>query len=362
MPQIVTKKKNRTKEPPADETVVSEEVPAEASEEADFAQEYLTEGSEQSYISDRFASQMAQATSRENSANRQSDASSVAVLLGAYKRKRIIQCTIAGVTTIDREAYWTAFQDSVTIRIPFTSSFMSVPKDILEGTGYENLQRKRQFLTPAIGAKIRVVITSLIKDPYGGYIATASRTTALAQDRNYFFSKNSRLSIEQGMDFEAEVLSVGPHACYVTAFGMDIRLTKNRISHKYIERLTTLYKPGDTIAVRIMSLKTEVGKRPEITVSALPLEMKRLANNYKRLTIGDVVSGTVTSIRKESENTVVNLFLDGYDVPAFSRSVRLGLGDILYVGDSVNFRVNGFAKSPYGVGAYAHGSIIRSNN
>jgi len=311
-----------------------------------------------SFTADRLDRDYAATQHLENRDARQEEATTVAVFTNALKQGTILNSVIAGVETNGANVYWVCYHGSITVMIPFTDSFMTLPAELLAHDTAAIITRRRQFLSKSIGAEIPFVVTSFGADPNGGYIATGSRTTALARIRQHYFGTNASRELKEGMTIEAQILSLGPHSCFVTACGLDIPVRNHELSHRYIEDVAADFYVGQRKRFRVMSINEQPNTIPEVKLSALPVELEYYAPNLKRIRPHSRYGAIVTSLRqeknKETPGVVVNMFLEGVDVPAFSRVIQLRIQDELHTGDKVIFEATGIVKN-----GYAHGKIVR---
>lgn len=310
----------------------------------------------------RSAARAIQEQSRES---RQDEASAVARIISAMRNSYILYAEIAGVETEGGTVYWVCYEESVKIRIPFLHTFMELPAQLAEGTrpGVNLTERRRQFLTKGIGVNIPMIVTDVAWDGNGELVATASRTTALAKIRRRHFGTNAYEPVSAGMDVMATVISMGNYAAYVSACGVDVRVPNHDLSYRYIEDVSSMFRVGEQIRMRIKTLETPEGQIPRMTLSALPAEAAEIRRNLNRITPGSRWSATVISVRTDPRrntaqnrgngDVVVSLWLKNVDVPAYSRTLLGGLRETLHTGDTVIFEAVGIT------GDRAHGKIIQ---
>lgn len=304
----------------------------------------------------------------ENRDARQEDATTLAKFNSALKQGHSLTSTIAGVETEGTNVYWVCYEGTVTVRIPIRESFMIVPESLLKDTLPNTLRRQMQFLSKAIGAEISFVLTSYRADPDGaGDVFYASRTQALRRQRRTFFGRNASRPLKPGMDIYAQIICMSSYVLYLSCCGLDIRVANYQLSHRYIPDMSAKYYVGQTIRVRIVDVNdAEPDQNPSLTVSGRLCELDSLRPNLKRLRFPKNQSssqhprfmGTVTSLTRERNSdtprVVISLFLDGIELPAFSRTLNLRLEDKLHTGDKVYFECHGYTPS-----GYVHGSIVR---
>lgn len=289
---------------------------------------------------------------------RQEAASSIGIFDHAVRYKDILRGRIDGVETNDGKVYWVSYNRAVTVLIPFEQAYMAPPEELLGNTP-DILRRQRQFLTKSLGAEISFVVTSFQADPEkDDFVAIASRTEALALERRRYFGANAPRKVSVGCDVVTQILNFGPHAAYVTACGMDIRVRNDTLSLRHISDIGGAYEVGQKLLMRVVRLEEKPGKLPEMVLSARPIELKKYQPNLKRIRGQHPrYAGTVTSVRlernRERPSVLVNLFLDGIEVPAFSRTFELHVRDDLHTGDRVYFEVLGVTGN-----GFAHGRII----
>lgn len=299
--------------------------------------------------------------------NRDADESAAAAVMRyatAAKNKNIVDGVISGVDTRNKEVFWCIYDGEVTVRIPYAESFVVQESDLLGSKRNSILERQRQMMSQAIGAKVPFIVESFVPDPEGGYICYASRTAALERLRNTrYFGDNAPRKVKVGNRVNAQIITLGLYAAWVNACGMDIRVPVNQLSHKFIEDVSRDFYVGQELTMQVTRLSEAPGQMPEVSLSARPVEVEKYRPNLKRIRRGGVpprFGGVITSIRTDKRgnngipNVVINLFLEGVEVPAFARTAQLHLRDDLRTGDKVMFEA--FGKTSSG---YVYGSIIK---
>lgn len=331
----------------AEQEVATDKIPAPSSRTdiASFDADTYMEREARAYVA---------AEAREK---RDAESTVIGSLNAAIKTRRMIEVTVNSVVVRNNQCFWASYYDSVTILVPFDQTSTILPAELLGRTSDSILTRQRQFLAKSIGVTIPVVITSSEFDPNGGAYYYASRTQALGRIRRSFFRRGN---IAVGSDVLAHVIAVSTYSLTVTACGTDIRIPNYNITTRYVADMEQVYKPGQRLMLRVTELELGEDGTPSVfRLSGRAVEVDRLRPNLERLQgIGDNprFAGTVTSIRQNQDrtNVTVFLFLDGIELPAFSRSVKLSLRDELHIGDEVYFEVHGIHES-----GYVHGSIVR---
>lgn len=288
------------------------------------------------------------------------DITTVGIFLTALKEKRILSGTVAGVEANNKTAYWVLYEGPVTVRIPFDNSFMTIPAELaVQRPNEEILRRQRQMLDRAKGAKVHFTISRFVQEDEGSYLATGSRTDALSKIRKHYFGNRADNPLTVGMDIMAQILTNGEHAAYLTFCGVDVKVKKSELSHKFIQDVTSTFHVGSQMRVRIQNITpaAETNGIPSVAVSAKPVERERFKRNLKRIHKNGSYIGTVISTAKkegpDGSSITISLFLDDVGVPAYSRTTILGLGDAIKHGDKVSFLAMGVNEE-----GFAHGKII----
>lgn len=324
------------------------------------AEQRLTHEEEATRYVDRQTQRAAQEEARSA---RQQAATQMGAMVTALKTQRIVNGKIAGVVTHDRATYWNCFFGDITVEIPFSESWTSLPKELVGKRDDGTLLRQKQFLSRSIGAEIPFILTSMGTSPKGDIVYSASRVAAMKIIRKAHFGRRPSRPAKIGSEFYGRIMSMGPYTAYVSFCGVDVPVPNYELSHEYIADVSTQYDVNQELKLQIvdMTLDNE-GNPEELILSAKPIELERYKKNLKRIVINRNAPpryhGTVTSIRRDRRrgHVVVNLFLDDVEVPAFSRSLRLSLQDELHTGDKVYFEASGIVEP-----GYVHGTIVRYN-
>lgn len=294
---------------------------------------------------------------------RQQSATTMGTLVTALKTRRILNGRVDGVVEHDRTTYWLCYLEDITVEIPFEQTWTNLPKDLVGKTDDESLRYQRQFLSRSMGAEIPFILTGVKTAPDGSIVYSASRVAAMNILRRVYFGRNASRPVKIGSDVRAQIMSMGPYTAYVSCCGVDVPIPNYELSHKYIVDVTTSYQVNQWLMLRVVDLKVdEQGNPVEFILSARPIELEKFRKNLKRVVINrnqpPRYQGVVTSIRRDRRrgHVVVNLFLEGIELPAFSRSLRLSLQDELHTGEKVFFEASGIVEP-----GYVHGTIIRFN-
>lgn len=299
---------------------------------------------------------------------RQENASEYGVFISAYREKRTLSGTVSGVDSDEKTAYWVIYyNDSITVRIPFVEAFAETPKDLAkESDNWQIIKRQRQMLTKSIGVNTPFFITGIITHPSGYTEATASRKAALNAIRRIYFGHNAARPLKVGMDVDAQILSPGSYAAYISAFGLDIRVDNHNLSHRYIKDIANDFSPGTKIRMRIMEIEEKEGGIPQIRLSALPCELEKMkiranqlvksrsnSGNIELCFRGIVISSRLEKDKVRGQSTVTAIYLEDCNLAAFARSFSKTVQS-LHPGDRIIFCANGVTEQ-----GYVHGKILK---
>lgn len=297
-----------------------------------------------------------------NRAMRQERAQTIGTYNSARKTRTILTGKIATVEPGRNTAYWICYDGPMTIRIPCSETFFDLPESFSRNDR-NTVTDKVNFLTKNIGATISFVLTSVT-----GTEATASRKLAMQRIRSRYFGNGAVNPVRVGDIVTAQFVSVGQHAAFLHVNGVDVRVRKADISHRYIPLVDAVYAPGDMIKVKVTDLRYEHltgengsnGLRPVLSVSGAAAEMEEWPSFYSRVKAGLKCKATVKSVTLQKNETKlhITLFLDDIGLPAFSNTAVLNIRDKLHTGDSVVFEINGISDQS----GMVHGTIVRMVN
>ena len=293
---------------------------------------------------------------QENVQARQAENLTYGTYADAFKKHRILNGTVASVETDAENAYLVCFDGLVTIRIPCEEAFNDIPQ-ALTGNSPDKIDKKVQFLTNAIGAKIEFVITALDENPSGGYLVKGSRRAAMTRIRTRHYGEHAENPVKEGDIVEAKVVSAGLWACFVNVHGVDVRISNADITYRYVENLSAEYAPGTVVRLKVMSLKTQRGKLPELILSGKEVEKEMFEYYYPRVKKGTRCRATVISVqmqRTDPPRLHIALYLNDIQLPAYAHSTFLEMRDELHTGDQVYFMAETIANS-----GHVSGRIIR---
>lgn len=281
---------------------------------------------------------------------RQEDAIIIGKYISAEKRNNVLSGKIAGVEVKDGHTFWVVYDGPVTVYIPCHEALPLVTKEVAADT-----VRQRQMLSKSIGAVVPYTVEALIQDGTN-YLAHGSRRAAVARISNRYFGEDAPMPVQKGDDVTATFLAVGPHAAWANVCGLDVRLEPTQLSHRYIEDLMQVYKPGDEIKMRVQALRFENGK-PLMRLSALPCELEECQTRHNRIRPGSRFMATITSHRvvqarnprtgKVGPYYVASLWLESVNVAAYATLTSSHVEGTAHSGDHVMVEVNDIVDSGY---------------
>lgn len=280
-----------------------------------------------------------------------------AVLVGGYisamRRKTTMEGRIAGVVEKDGHVFWTIYDGPVTVYIPFKEALPSMIMDDL--LGEDGVLRQKQMMAKSIGATIPFSVEEMV--PSGDdFLVYGSRKNAMQRVSNRYFGSRAANPVRVGDTLVGQFLAVGPNAAWVNVNGVDVRLTKKQISHRYMERLTSYYRAGDTIRLRVQKLELEDGKL-NMLLSARPCELEDCKARQYRINRGDRYEATITSHRvieglnprtqKKEPHYVASMWLEEVNMPAYVTLASHRDQEIAHSGEKVMVEVEQLADSGY---------------
>lgn len=295
---------------------------------------------------------------REVREERQSKASTIAAFRSALaKADTILEGRVASATIYEGKACWMIYENQVTVYIPLTEAFQVVPKTLLTFSDERALRNQRNFMYAAVGATVNYCVTSFSATAEGEFVAYGSRVKAMQQIRRRYFGNNAALKVFPEANVVCRVLSTGNNAIYVDACGLDVKVENHDLSFRYIEDASQLFHPGDKVTLQVREVGVADDGTPTLTLDGKPIELVRARAVSYRVKRDSLYQGTVTSLRSDRKkdktpSTVVFLYLDDVEVPAWCRDFRMN--DPLTTGDKVLFQAHGISQD-----GFAHGSIVR---
>ena len=281
----------------------------------------------------------------------QNDILTVAKYLGAKTRRTTVTGVITGVELRDDHAFWTIADGPVYVLIPFEHALPYVKDPALLKDPF----RQRQFLAKSMGTEITFSVVEMVEDG-DNYLVYGSRRAAMETERRSYFGKNARRPVNVGDVFYATFVSVGPNAGWATAYGVDIRLLKTQVSHRYTENMARVFKPGDEIKLRVQRIDME-GDLPVIVASALPCELEACKPNLRFIRKGSRHIAYLTSHKltkrvnpftkqKEAYYTAA-MWIDGVNVPGFATLATAHAPENCHPGARVSVEVEEIASNGY---------------
>lgn len=287
--------------------------------------------------------------------NRKEDAGIYVTLKSYLHRGRPLQGKIAGITMYDGVPCWSLYQGPVSIFIPFEESYMTIKKSMTGPRTEEKIRQQKDFLRQSLGVTVEFVLTSIAQDPENPdrYIATASRTTALAKRRFAYFGQEAKL--QPGTDIACRIICISENipTMFVTVAGLDILVHRRQLTLRPVKRLSDHFHLDDKITMRIVAIEEDPATGlPKLVLSAIPLEKKRCQVNRSRLNVGDRCRAIINNI--DSERGVVYMWLDGIDYYAMASVNEAAYDQRLKINAHVLYEHKGFTDS-----GYSHGSIRR---
>lgn len=252
----------------------------------------------------------------ENLSSRTDTASTYATLKTYMSQGRTLEGRIAGVTIYNNVPCWSIFHNNTSIYIPLNESYMTISKSLMGNTP-AIIADQKNFMAQSIGLTVEFVLTSLMRDPDhpDSFIATASRTTALARKRAAYFGQ--RL-LRVGSDITCRVISVSAAHLFVTVAGLDVFVHRKHLTRRYVKHMSDMYQVDDKITMRVHEIEYgDSSTLPSIMISAIPLEEERCQANRYRLNPGERCHAIVTYLddgaRHQRNTGRINMWLEDYE-------------------------------------------------
>lgn len=172
----------------------------------------------------------------------------------AYKNHEILEGIISSVERIEGRIFAVVNYDVIRVFINFEQLFEANPMNYIskytdDGTketrmliSREALERREQFVSKMLGAKIEYVITQFESTKDSGkmrYLAIGSRKEAMRMRRLRYLDKasNGNTALMVGDDVTARIIAVGAHRLQANIYGKDVRIHKSNISNRFIPNL-----------------------------------------------------------------------------------------------------------------------------
>lgn len=178
-----------------------------------------------------------------------------------------------------------------------------------------------------------------------------SRLEAMDYLKDYYFfhrdaDRNYRTTAKEGNIATANVLVVSEQSILVECLGVETWINAYSLSNDFITNCADLYKPGDSIKVRIQQIK----KRDDTVQLILSGKIHSTPAIIKTVTVGSTYMGTVATYNNKKGLYTVRL-INGCFLVAYTNSVQGHI--MLYPGDKVAATVKSFSST----GEFLIGSV-----
>ena len=298
----------------------------------------------------------------------------IELLRTAWRQHEILDGVISSVERHGNKIFAVVIYEVMRIYINFEQLFDSDPMNYTskykdDGTKEtrmlierEALERREQFASKMLGARVEFVLTHFQGEKDGGkmhYLAIGSRREAMRMRRLRYLDKtsNGNTALKVGDVVTASIIAVGAHNLQANVYGKDVKIHKSNISNRYIESLMDIYSPGMTLRVRITKAEyDEKGACKELYVSAAEIERDKLRENLDFVRVGSKYIATIVTVGqlRANDGYPYRLFIEGANVCGRALRVRsLTVGQVLHSGDRVLVNITGKSED------YAFCEIIR---
>ena len=225
------------------------------------------------------------------------------------------------------------------------------------------IRRQVNMSRKFLGQDIPVVITTMARgdnDDYNEdgptYAVAASRKQALEVyvRQNFEAVSGSTPRIVEGMEVDADIVSVSEHALYINIGGVDCRMPDYEATFRYVTDANQYFKAGGTMRVVVRSIRKRNDGAYVLSVSGRAVELKESLKKIKQgmVSIGATVKGKFVQINPSKNNprriTAVAI-LD----PPMSLPVMVNTFDPRTIvsqpitGDDATFEVTGFTPDGF---------------
>lgn len=289
-------------------------------------------------------------------------------LFTAYKQEEILNGRITGVSVKSlKEEPLVCLQvlldNNISVNIPFNEIYgagenvldMSTVNLKTEAGRRDYLRRQRAFAEKLYDAKTPFIIMGMEpgsdkERPYSDYSIFASRKQALDRISEFYYG-GERPAYNVGDVRTAQIVSVGRSALYAYVGGVDVRIPAKEATARPLGPLglREYFSPGDEVPVYINGVfKTRFDTYGVRASARMAHDLEQREYQESILKKGDHCLGTITDIDlAESGNVIFQIYLDRYDMSAFTGKVPApnAMGGPLRVGDVVRVEVREFSES-----------------
>ena len=288
-------------------------------------------------------------------------------ILSAQRYKEFLYGTVSSVTSFEvGEESCAALEllvdGTIKATIPFNEIFRDgnemLNLDFID-TGTERgkkelLNRQKAFCERMYGLEVPFLVKEAYADEVGSldlpsdYFILGSRKDALLEMEKGNFSKD-RPRIQENDLINATVVTTGYQGLAVNVAGVDVLIPANRVTARYMENrrdLENMFTVGQDLPVIITQIQYKNDGHIELEVDP------RGAHNYLKkpyqgtlLKEGQQCLATISNIvRKDAGKVTVFLYLDQYDMAAFTGIIPSSAvqNEGFHLGDIVRVTVIGF--------------------
>ena len=285
---------------------------------------------------------------------RQEDAMIVGRYIAAQKRNNVLSGMISSVEVRGNHAFWAIYDGPVVVLIPFHEALPRVQDNDFSASK-DALVRQRQMLAKSIGTVVPFSVEQV--EPDGDtYLVFGSRHTAMQRIRKRYFGENAPNPVHVGDTVVGTFLGVGPHAAWLTVNGVDVRMLPRQLSHRYMDNMMEVFKPGEEISLKVRKMEEKNGELT-LELSALPCELEACKNRHGRIRRGNRCAATITSHRvvsainprtkKREPYYVASMWLEGVEVPAFATMTSSHAKGNAHSGERVMVEIEDIARNGY---------------
>lgn len=293
----------------------------------------------------------------------------VMILRTAMRQRRILNGTIVSVSAMGEDApselspiAVAVMCEGTIVHIPFEEIYRSFPIDMTtvnrgSSTGRREFARRETAMAEKLyGLPIPFIITSMEapdNDPANAFIIGSRREAlAIIEAANYEPDRFGNVAVKVGDIVDGQIMAISEHSVQVNVGGVDSRVWAIRLSNRYLPNGASIkehFYVGQMVKFLVKNIKTDSAGQHRVELSATEAELEAAKRKQGvAIKVGTHSLATITGVfqSKTSAHKVIKLYLDAYEMPAYSNSFPPTiLGRLPSLGDVVRIQVAAFHES-----------------
>lgn len=233
-------------------------------------------------------------------------------LHNAYAIKKILKAEVVSIDSFNFNSinYVAVLKyGEFRVIIPAVAFVNDIPKESVRANSRSNTmitpdEYCRRTMGHYLNAPILFVVTHIGEPDNPGedpiIIGNHIEANSICQ-KIWFFNRDESKNLVEGNVVQGTIISVMEQIVIVEVGGVEQAIHRRFLLHRYVDDLRTVFKPGETLRVRIMKIEKDVeNNKVRLVLSHIAVTPDPRLKNFKFISPDSTYAGIVVGLREKS--------------------------------------------------------------